>query len=102
MKKLDFCPFCGSDEVEVVSDVSPKEKHFYVQCYHCTATGSSFGSIALVDGDFEETDEELTTAAVDAWNKCGRPGWWHRLVKRRLAQIHYDCTLVSERWKERK
>lgn len=84
--------------MEVVSDVSSKEKYFYVQCGHCTATGSSFGSIALVDGDFEETDGELTKAAVDAWNKSGRPGF----IKRHLAQIHYDCTLVFERWKERK
>ena len=102
MKKLDCCPFCGSNEAELVSDISVKEKHFYVQCGHCAATGSSFGSIALVDGDFEETDDELTQAAIDSWNQSGRPGWWHRYVTRQLAQIHYDCTLFSERWKKRK
>lgn len=60
--------FCWSNEVQVNEETSDYSKYYYVQCNHCAARGSSYGSIANIDGIFEENENDLIQEAIDAWN----------------------------------
>jgi hypothetical protein len=93
MKNLKPCIFCGSEDVSVCNDLSQKGKYFWVQCNHCAASGSSYGAITMIDGDFEETDEELITEAIKSWNEAGHPTILDK-VKRFLNQIKIDFTSI--------
>lgn len=98
MRDFKPCIFCGGTDVEVAEDISPKEKYFFVQCNHCAAQGSAYGAIAIVDGDFDESDEELIEQAILAWNGAGRPTVWQRYIIRPLNQLRYDVGSRIDYW----
>ena len=68
MKKINSCVFCWSDEVQLIEEKSDSSKYFYIQCNHCAARGSSYGSIINIDGIFEEDENDLIQTAIDTWN----------------------------------
>ncbi len=53
MMKLKPCPFCGSDEVEITSEIIYTER-FLIQCQNCCSQGP------------EERKKEI---AIEKWNE---------------------------------
>ena len=52
-KKLNFCPFCGSEDLKI--HLSEDRDHYWIGCFECRSSGPLQSSIEL---------------ASDAWN-CG-------------------------------
>lgn len=99
MSNIEPCVFCGGEEVKVTRRTRKDSKYFFVECEHCDARGSSYGAIKNLNGEFEETDEELIANAIDTWNKAGRPSWWAR-VKKRWNQLFYELSLFKEKFQK--
>ena len=100
-KTLKPCVFCGSTEinrVKVTEENERSSKFFFIQCGHCQARGSQFGAIAMLDGSFEEEDEDLLADAIDAWNNAGHPTVFGE-IKRTINTLRHDLTLFKERFK---
>ena len=80
--ELNACPFCGEDnEIGIVTSESPVRRNVYVHCGHCAARGSSFTDLVMLDGEFEQTVEELTDEAVTYWNDAGEKQWQTHIQK---------------------
>lgn len=71
---MKLCPFCGSDDVEVVEVLDPgeiesrrKEAYVAIECFDCHARGPLY---EIMRKDLERFENDVNTAAeVTGWNK---------------------------------
>jgi hypothetical protein len=82
LKNLDFCPFCGSDEIEIVRYVCGLDFEAHARCLHCAAQGGTF---------VEETEDEAIESVTRDWNqKSLRPNTICHKIKRFFVQLEND------------
>ena len=83
VKELDYCPFCGCDEI-----ASKYRKHklgvaAYIRCNHCSAQGGTF---------IEGHEEAALESARQDWNQNSlRPKTLCDQIERWTSQLQYDA-----------
>lgn len=99
MSNIDYCIFCGSEDVQVTRRNRKDRKTLFVECGHCAARSSSFSDTMTADGEFTVSDDELREEAIKSWNSAKRDSWWDRRVVKPWNQFWYDVGLFLDRFK---
>lgn len=93
MHSLEFCPFCGCDDVDLKTDKHKYGFMSYAQCQHCAARGGSF---------VEDTIKDSMDRAIDDWNqKVLRSLTISDKIKRIVTQLEYDLYMIWDKIKNR-
>jgi hypothetical protein len=88
---LDYCPFCGYDEIEIVRYDHDLGIEAHARCLHCAAQGGTF---------IEETEDAAMESVARDWNqKDLRPNTVCHRVKRFFVQLEYDYSLYWHKLK---
>jgi Lar family restriction alleviation protein len=89
IKSLDWCPFCGCKEVNLIEDDHEMGTLFYITCNHCGARGGSF------IGEDDTADD-----AIHDWNqKELRSRTLCERITKLLIQYQYDVSTLVGRYK---
>lgn len=61
--ELRTCPFCGSDDINLWSDIWTNEKSAHAMCWDCESQGPEI--------KMEDVGEKYEEIALHAWNCLG-------------------------------
>jgi hypothetical protein len=87
---LNYCPFCGYDNIEIVRCYHPLGFEAYAHCLHCSAQGGTF---------IKETEDDAMSSVIRDWNqKDIRPNTICHKVKRFVVQLEYDLRTCWRRY----
>jgi hypothetical protein len=92
MAQIDYCPFCGCEDVKLVHLTNDDFECYYVKCQHCRSQGPNYS----VDDKLsvEEVDDAISSA-IQEWNdKDLRPDTVCHKVKRLWGQLIYDIDAI--------
>lgn len=84
MALLDYCPFCGYEEIHIKTRTVKLGIDAHAECGHCKARGGHFT---------DETKELAIESVIDDWNQRDlRPKTLCHRVRRMITQIEYDIS----------
>lgn len=92
MAQIDYCPFCGCEDVKLIQPTNDDFECYYVECQHCNSKGPHY---AVDDKlSIEEVDDTMLNAIQEWNNKELRPDTACHKVKRLWGQLIYDIDAI--------